>query len=306
MRKKSILVLTAAVIAFCSCSSGDGSGQQDVPDTPVTKNIPIKISTDVTGIEDTRATDYGFESGDAIGLFVVNHAADGTAGNLQLNGNHVDNMRFTYNGTWTPDEQIYWKDETTRADFYLYYPYLPSLTSVDAMPFSTMADQTTLDAYKASDLLLGSTKNVAPTEAAVSINASHVMSQIVIKLVPGNGFTDESLAKSAVSVKINGVRTQSTVDIAAKAVTATGTATSVKPLKEDDSYKALIVPQTVGQGNLITVNVDGRDFNLQKAFTFVGGKSHKFTVTLSKTSNGINVTIDQWEDDGIDNGGTAE
>ena len=108
------------------------------------------------------------------------------------------------------------------------------------------------------------------------------------------------------SVKINGVKTQSTVDLATKAVTATGTATSVTPLKEGDSYKALIVPQTVGQGNLITVNVDGRDFNLQKAFTFVGGKRHRFTVTLNKTSNGINVTIDQWEDDGIDNGGTAE
>ena len=59
-------------------------------------------------------------------------------------------------------------------------------------------------------------------------------------------------------------------------------------------------------GTHVTVTVDGRDFNLQKAFTFEGGKRHRFTVVLNKTSNGINVTIDQWEDDGIDHGGTAE
>ena len=254
----------------------------------------------------TRATDYAFEAGDKIGLFVVNNNADGTSGTLMAQGNHVDNMRFTYSGTWTPDEQIYWKDETTRADFYLYYPYTTSVASVSAMPFSTMTDQSSLSAYKASDLLVGITKGIAPTEAAVGITASHVMSQMQITLVAGNGFTEESLAKADVSVKINGIKTQSTVNLATKAVTPAGTATGITPLKEDGSYKALIVPQSVAEGNLITVTVDGRDYNLKKAFTFESGKRHKFTVTLSKTSNGINVTIDQWEDDGTDNGGTAE
>lgn len=40
--------------------------------------------------------------------------------------------------------------------------------------------------------------------------------------------------------------------------------------------------------------------------TLEAGKKHKFTVTLSKTSNGVNVNITKWEDDGIDYGGTAE
>ncbi len=295
----------AAAITLCACSSGNVN-QPDETDPPVQKNIPIKISTTVNEPGDTRATDYGFEAGDKVGLFVVNSNADGTSGTLLTSGNHVDNMRFTYSGTWTPDEQIYWKDETTRADFYLYYPYTPSVASVSAMPFSTMTDQSSLSAYKASDLLVGITKSVAPTEAAVSITASHLMSQMLITLVAGNGFTEESLAKADVSVKINGIKTQSTVDLATKAVTPAGTATNITPLKEDGSYKALIVPQSVAEGNLITVTVDGRDYNLKKAFTFESGKRHKFTVTLSKTSNGINVDIEQWEDDGTDNGGTAE
>ena len=295
-----------AALAFCACSSSENNGDEGEIDPPSPHAVPIKISTTMESVDGTRATDYGFEAGDRIGLFVVNHNADGTPGTLQPVGNHVDNMRFTYSGTWTPDEQIYWKDETTRADFYLYYPYTTSVASVSAMPFSTMTDQSSLSAYKASDLLVGITKGVAPTETAVGITASHMMSQMMITLVAGNGFTEESLAKADVSVKINGIKTQSTVNLATKAVTPAGTATGITPLKEDGSYKALIVPQSVAEGNLITVTVDGRDYNLKKAFTFESGKRHRFTVTLSKTSNGINVTIDQWEDDGTDNGGTAE
>ena len=111
-----------AALAFCACSSSENNGDEGEIDPPSPHAVPIKISTTMESVDGTRATDYGFEAGDRIGLFVVNHNADGTPGTLQPVGNHVDNMRFTYSGTWTPDEQIYWKDETTHADFYLYYP----------------------------------------------------------------------------------------------------------------------------------------------------------------------------------------
>ena len=214
-------------------------------------------------------------------------------------------MSFVYNGTWTPGVPVYWNDNTTHADFYLYYPYA-TVNSVDAYQFDVKADQSDVSAYKTSDLLVGNAKNVAPTEAATSIPANHVMSRVMIYLEAGKGFTKESLAASKITVKVNGVKCGSTVNLATGAVTATGDATAVTPLLSDNVYKAIIVPQTVAEGNLITVNVDGRDFNLQKAFVFEAGKSHKFTVTLSKTSNGVNVNINPWADDGVDNGGTAE
>lgn len=306
MKINGYLIAVFASLLVCSCPSGKGDEFVEEPDVPSVKELPIHISTTLSGIEETRATDYSFESGDVAGLYVVNHNADGTAAALKNTGNHVDNMKFTYDGTWTPASQIYWLDDKTPADFYFYYPYTATVSNVSAMPFSVKADQGTLDAYKAGDMLVGSTKNVAPTASAVKISVKHVMSQILVKLVPGNGFTESALAAAKVGVKVNGVKTQSTVNLATGAVTATGTATSVTPMKDGDSYKALIVPQSVAEGNLITVNVDGRDFNLKKAFEFVGGTRHKFTVTLSKTSSGINVDIGQWENDDIDHGGTAE
>ena len=310
METKKLFTMLLAATALCACSSG-GDGTPETPVDPPTPETPdkmaINISTTLTQPDGTRVTDYAFEKGDRIGLYVVNRQADGNAAALRPTGNHVDNMLFSYNATWTPATPIYWFDDKTHADFYLYYPYTADVTNVEAMPFAVKADQSAEDSYKASDLLLGSAADIAPTETAVSIVAKHAMSQMLITLVPGNGFTEETLAAASVGVKVNNIVTGATVNIAKGTVTATGAAETVTPLKTGDfSYKALIVPQTVAEGNLITVNVDGRDFNLPKAFTFESGHLHRFTVTLSKTSNGINVSIDRWQDDGTDNGGTAE
>ncbi len=310
IKMKTMALVLATICLLSACSSGSGTepgGKDPVTPTPEVKQVPISINaTVVAPTTDSRATDNGFEMGDNIGVYIVNRNADGTAQPLHSQGNHADNLRFTYNGSWTPANEIYWEDETTAADFYLYYPYTSSIANVAEMPFEVDGNQSAEAAYKASDLLIGTTANVTPTESAVSIMAKHVMSQIIITLAAGNGFTEESLAASVVSVKVNGVKTQATVNLATSAVTATGTATTLTPLQEAGDYKAIIVPQTVVEGNLITITIDGRDYNLKKGFTFESGKRHRFTVTPNKTSEGVNVTIDTWDDDGIDHGGNAE
>ena len=309
MKMKKLRMLLLATLALCACSSGgDGAGDSPgVPNPPTgDKRQPINIGMTVNDRENTRVTDLAFEVGDQIGLFVVNRNADGTAQALKTTGNHVDNMRFTYNATWTPDAPIYWLDDKTNADFYIYYPYTATVADVAAMPFSVNADQSAEAAYKAGDVIIGSRTNVAPTEAAVMINAHHAMSQLLITLVPGNGFTEETLAAAEVSVRVNGVKTNATINLAAATVTAVGDISSVTPLKAGDAYKALIVPQTVAEGNLLTVTVDGKEYNLVRGLTFESGKRYNCTVVLSKTSEGVNVTIGDWDDDGTDYGGTAE
>lgn len=301
---KKYLYIAAVSVSLFACSA-DGEGGEVVPSEPSnpaqpTERMPIDISTSIT-----RATETAFESGDQIGLFVVNRNADGTQVALQPVGNHVDNMLYTYSDVWTPATPVYWKDDRTCADFYMYYPYRNTVSSVSAMPFDVAADQSTASAYKAADLLVGSTLNVAPKKQAVGIVAKHVMSQVEIVLKAGNGFTDASLASAEVSLRLNEVKTSATVDLSTAAVTATGTASSLTPYKDGGTYRAIVVPQKVEIGNLITVTVDGTDYNLKKAFTFTAGKRHTFTVTLAKTGSGIDVSIGAWDVDDTDNGGTA-
>lgn len=299
--KYNVLLFSAAFQVGCSGGQHSTEPTSPSPDTPSEKKLDIKISPSVIA---SRATDYGFETGDCIGLYVVNYSGS-TPGSLSNSGNHVDNMRFSYNGIWTSDKMITWADNTTNADFYLYYPYA-NIQNVAAHSFSVKADQSTEAAYKASDLMAGKVLNVAPSAEVISIPVNHAMSRITISLEAGNGFTAESLAKADIAVKINGVKCDATLNIASGAVSAIGESTTVTPQNTGNEYKALIVPQTVEEGNLITVTVDGRDFNLRKAFTFESAKSHKFAVTISKISTGVNVNINPWIEDGEDNGGTAE
>ena len=302
---KPYFIIGLLSIVLFSCSSSDSVIETEPPPTP-TEKLPINISSSVS----SSAIDLAFEVGDSIGLYVVNHNADGSVAALQFSGNYVDNMQYTYNTAWTPVTQTYWIDNSTLADFYLYYPYTSSVSSIEAMPYSVKANQSQLSDYKSSVLMIGKTIGVAPKLSPVRIGAKHVMSQITINLVVGNGFTNATLAAAKISVKVNRLKTKATANLATGAVTAIGDDTDIIPFKvANNSYKAIVVPQAVGEGNLITVNVDGRDFNLPKTSNFTGfeaGKKHNFNVTLSKTSNGVNVNISKWEDDGNDYGGTAE
>jgi len=288
---KKLFTLMAAVAAMVSCSDN----VENIPTTPETDKLPINISTTLT-----RATDSAFEAGDKVGIFVVNEP-----NTLATSGNHVDNMGFTYSSKWTPDTPIYWLDQTTKADFYCYYPYAEAANTA-AHTFATKANQSQLADYKASEFLWGKTTGVAPTEEAVNITTNHTFSNALVVLKPGDGFTEESLAAATKSVKICGVKTNATIDLATGVATANGNATEVTPYLENGQYRALIVPQTTAEGALIVVTVDGVDYTLSRSMTFKANKQHKFTVTLNKVSNGVNVGIGGWETDEEDYGGDAE
>ena len=301
---KQILVSVCMTVIWCACSSENGGIDTPVP--PATKDkLPIRISS----APQSRATDNTFETGDRIGVFVVNRHADGSAVALKTKGNYIDNSLYTNQGTWTPASPEYWKDATTHADFYMYYPYTATIANVEALPWNVNTDQSTVSNYKASELLIGKTLDVAPSEDAVNISAKHVMAQVVITLTAGKGFTDTSLENSQVSVRINDLKVQATANLATGTATATGGSANIIPLKEENLYKALVVPQVLGNGNVITVTVDDREYSLPKdpkLVTFEMGHRYQFTVTLNKTSSGMNVDIVKWQDDGKDYGGIAE
>ena len=287
---KKIFTFAVALAAMISCSENVENFV-----TPATDRLPINISTTLT-----RATDSAFEAGDKVGIFVVNEPNA-----LAASGNHVDNMGFTYAGAWTPNAPIYWLDKSTKADFYCYYPYAEGV-STSAHTFTTKANQSQLADYKASEFLWGKATGVAPTEEAVNITTNHTFSNAVIILKPGDGFTEQTLAAATKSVKICGVKTKASINLSTGVATATGNVTEVIPYLEGSQYRALIVPQTTAEGALVVVTVNGVDYTLSRSMTFKANKQHKFTVTLNKVNNGVNVGIGGWDTDEEDYGGDAE
>lgn len=291
-----LLTLTAAILAATSCSSDSDSPS---PPAPQPGRMAVHISATVT-----RATDTAFEQGDEAGLYIVNRRDDGSAATLQASSNQADNVRFTYDGAWSTSPEIYWRDDTTHADFYFYYPYRSGMTDVKAMPFAVATDQSGEAAHKAADLIMGSAHDVAPTASAVPITARHAMSLMQISLAAGVGITADDLAKATVT--IGGLRCNATVDLAAATVTPTGEAADIVPFHNGAAYEAFVVPQTVAEGNLVTVSTGGRSYSLVRAIDLQPGRKYSLTVTVSKTAEGINVSLTGWDDDGKDYGGSAQ
>ena len=262
-RKKIGFILIALLYA---CSGGSGS--EDPEPTPEPTPEPVRKEIKMLfGVQDiARATDATFETGDKIGLYVVNY--DGQqAGNLQNTGNHVNNMRFVYN---------------------------------------VKADQASVDNYKASDFLWGKTSGVSPTEQAVNITLNHVFSCAQVKVEPGNGFTQAALDEATIQVKFNHIRLAASIDLVTGEVEAVNEEQSIILGKNDGLYRALVVPQSISETDLLVVNVNGKDYTLKKGHHFERNKRYTFTVKVNKTSSGINVNIGQWDDDGVDYGGVAE
>lgn len=293
MRK--FLTLAAIAALMFSCSENPAPEPEPTPEpTPTPERWAISIATNIT-----RATDTAFENGDKVGIYVVNEPNA-----LKASGNHADNIGFTYSGSWSASTTIYWKDETTKADFYCYYPYASGITNIEAYPFAVKADQSSTANYKASDFLWGKTASVAPTKEAVGITVKHAMSNIIIKLVAGNGYTAEDLATA--SVKVCGLKTNATINLATGAVTATGNPVDITPIAENNQLRALVVPQSVTDTDLIKVTIGDKVYTLNQSIELQSGKQHTCTLTVERTSQGINIGIGGWESGDDDFGGTVE
>ncbi len=292
---RNLLTLAAVAALMFSCSENPTPEPEPTPTpTPTPEKWAINISTSIT-----RATDTSFENGDKVGIYVVNQPDA-----LKSSGNHADNIGFTYSGSWSAATTIYWKDETTKADFYCYYPYASSISNVEAYPFAVKADQSSVVNYKSSDFLWGKTTGVTPTKNVVGITVKHAMSNVIVKLIAGNGYTAEDMVSATVA--ICGLKTNSTINLATGAITATGDVAEITPMVESDYRRALVVPQSVSDTDLIKVTIGDKVYTLNQSVEFKSGKQHTCTLTIERTSQGINIGINGWETEDDDFGGTVE
>ena len=119
---------------------------------------------------DVKVSDTSFDNGDDVAVYMVNYS-DGQPGTLLTSGNHYEAWKYTFGSGWSAAEPMYWLDYTTKAEFYCFYPYaVPS--DINAYRFLTVADQSTLGAYKASDFVWGKTEGIAPTSTKQALHSS--------------------------------------------------------------------------------------------------------------------------------------
>lgn len=284
------------------------SCRQTTHEQPQPSGQPIRINAVCVPSENAVLdNDTAFEDGDRAGLYVVNRI-NGKMESMLPRGNYIDNMRFTYHGTWTPSQPIYWMDEQTKADFYLYYPYSSEMDDPRYWTVNVPTDQSSEAAMLQADVLVGRAFNVAPASQAVELKARHMMSRLTITLQASQGMTEEKLREADLKVLVNGLITEATVNIATAIATASGTERHDIQACQTDAltFTVTAVPQTVTEGAFITIVVNGDRYTLRRAVTLKQGTWHHATVKVGAANGNIGVTIGGWTIDNTDYGGTAQ
>ncbi|MBR1415535.1 MAG: fimbrillin family protein [Prevotella sp.] len=311
------LLAIATILIIAACADHDESFGRAT-------QRPIDVKCDIAQQQFTRASDNSFAQGDKIGVFVVNYQ-NGQPQPLLPNGNHADNVAFTYNqttGKWETSQPLYWKDEQTTVDAYGYYPYDAQMSSVEAYSFSVVTDQSITKNYEASDFLWAKADGAQPSTGVISLIHHHMMAGIKVTLVEGVGFDPGEWAQLKKSLLIENTVPHATISIADGKVTATGSEIgTITPMTISGdantgySFRAIIVPQTMAASvPLLAITIDGKSYHYTRneVTDYVAGKIHQFTIMVSKTLEEgdyelslVTEAITQWEDDGLTHAGEA-
>ena len=188
MNKIYYLVMSMTVILLAACSQDEMEQKEEtLPELRVMVNHPSSISTraSVNGLATS------FESGDKIGVFVIDEMGDP----MKIN------VAYRYNGTnWVlddPSEKVYY---SPNCSYYAYYPYVEKDEDdwYDLIYFYTDAsteffsdfisswepqlDQSTLANFNASDLMIGKGTDYSKT-ASVSFTLNHQMGLVMLDYV---------------------------------------------------------------------------------------------------------------------------
>ena len=251
------------------------------------KRVPVKLGYSVVQAELTRAAqnlnDNHFTVSDKIKVGISNTGV----GSYSYYDYVVTN---TSTGTMAPAStpQPYYPLDGTNIDITAYYPSTAGTT------FAVKSDQTTDEAYKASDLMYANTDdtgahltNLSMTTSARTLKFEHKMAKIMVNATPGTGVTMIS------DVTIKNVK--NTVDFTYADGTCTTQATTSDIIMSNNGA-ALIPAQTVDGTFLeIATNVGTATYSLANK-EFDAGHAYALNITVNSVAIGANNTIEGWDD----------
>lgn len=265
MKKVYLLVAAAAVIAGCQTEKVES------PVPGLVKIVPVV----------TKATDVNFETGDKVGVTIMQGETAYATNELLTYGDNV----FSGSLKWYPEA-------LTPSTVTAYYPYA---SAGAPSSFTVAADQT--KGYTASDLIAGKKEDVTPSVNAIVVPFKHMLTKISLEI-------DNQSQANIASVELRGSKTTADVDLAAMTAVASESSAveTVKAFKVTDNalYSAIVVPQTVAFEMAVTTST-GKELT-QKLVSSELKQGMQYTIKVKVLPADIKVSI-SGEIEGWGNGG---
>ena len=268
MKKSLTFIFAAALLVSC---------QQEENETLTPANSRITISPVIT-----RATEVNFETGDKIGVTIIQN--DDFV--------YAENKQMTFNDGVFAGDLLWYPEGKDKSQIVAYYPYREGNAPTS---FSVEADQTT--GYGASDLMAASNKDVLPTVNTITMNFKHLLTKLVINVT-------KEVEANITSIALKGSIPTATLDLAALTVTAdanvAATNITAQVVEANKTYRALIVPQTVAL-TLEVATSDGKTLS-QKLTSTTLAQGGQYSVNIRVLPDDIEVKligdIENWTDEG--------
>ena len=268
MKKSLTFIFAAALLVSC---------QQEENETLTPANSRITISPVIT-----RATEVNFETGDKIGVTIIQN--DDFV--------YAENKQMTFNDGVFAGDLLWYPEGNDKSQIVAYYPYREGNTPTS---FSVEADQTT--GYGASDLMEASNKDGLPTVNTITMNFKHLLTKLVINVT-------KEVEANITSIALKGSIPTATLDLAALTVTAdanvAATNITAQVVEANKTYRALIVPQTVAL-TLEVATSDGKTLS-QKLTSTTLAQGGQYSVNIRVLPDDIEVKligdIENWTDEG--------
>lgn len=270
---KQFFLILSGLALLTGCSS-----KNDSVEGPVQSRIRIAPSI-------SRVTGLNFDTGDRIGLTIVKSGA-----------NYCENTPLRFDGTVFVSDDLFWYDDSSeKSNLTAYYPYLAEGAPAS---FTVRADQKLAADHEASDLLAATATDVVPSQTAVNMVFTHLLTKIVIDITNNSANTIQE-------VTLKGSRCTATVDLSTKSVQvdASSAETDIYPFSTVTAgrYEAILVPQRAALELEIQTSDGNRHIKTFQATDLQSGAEYAIEAVISNTNKihaSISGAVKGWEDGG--------
>ena len=266
MNYRKLMLAMASAVLVASCSS---NGEEVRPDQ---KQESVSFTASMKTL--SRATETSFEENDQIIVYAVKDEGNGTE--LKASGNYANYVKYTYRGNKFVNDQGIVRPTEFGVRYFAMYPN--TISSVPTFRFNVKTAQGASGQYTMSDLCTAVSD--VTTAKEVNLIFSHRLSHVVVNL------QGEALGTGTATVKLNNVNTGCNVDLNANTFTAYESRSTVYCADNGtNSYKAIIVPQTIEAGSpFLTVTLNGKEHTLKATsdINMTSGKQQVFNLTINK------------------------
>lgn len=323
MKKSKTFFACAMLAALASCSNDHVLSQQSpTPSDPDVINIVAASSKPVTRAAGTAddLQDTQFADNEKINVYLYEHN-----GNLGSSDKTFVDNPYVYTVSsggsdgeknLTKDGALYFPINGKSVDAYAFYPALSDDTKYNIISgkseFTVATNQSDIKDYRKSDLMYGtnlwdsSSKGYSSSEPGtakgnkVQLHFRHLLTKIVVKLVPGDGFTPDLLSGARIKLfdakpKANITVSKSGIDVRLDGETNAPDGGYDLGTYDSQGNAAIIIPQAITTGKkFIEIALSGSHsgvkyiYNLQdtdgddnSSMTFASGNQYTYKLTLS-------------------------